>query len=179
MIDQLKKKIRKEIKEIKLRYSFEQKNELSIGIFNRLEQEPAFIKAKTIMLYWSMKDEVHTHDFVYKWANKKQIILPSVAGDNLILKEYKGLDQMSPGEGYGILEPEGPEFCNPKNIDLIIVPGIAFDKHNNRMGRGKAYYDKLLTSLNATKIGICFDFQLLETVPTDEHDIKMDLVITN
>ena len=64
-------------------------------------------------------------------------------------------------------------------IDLVIVPGIAFDKQNNRMGRGKAFYDGILNKLSGVKVGVCFRFQIVENVPTDEHDIKMNYVITN
>ncbi len=70
-------------------------------------------------------------------------------------------------------------FEEVDKIDLIIVPGIAFDKSLNRLGRGKAYYDKLLKDSKAIKIGVCFDFQLLESVPVDKYDVKMDLIITN
>lgn len=61
---------------------------------------------------------------------------------------------------------------------MIIVPGVAFDNNNNRLGRGKAYYDKLLKESKSYKVGVCFDFQLIEEVPVDEYDIKMDLIIS-
>jgi 5-formyltetrahydrofolate cyclo-ligase len=82
------------------------------------------------------------------------------------------------GENFGIPEPSGELFKDYNEIDLILVPGVAFDIENNRMGRGKAYYDKLLSSLKAFKLGVCFDFQLLQSVPTDEHDIKMDRILS-
>jgi 5-formyltetrahydrofolate cyclo-ligase len=172
-----KKRIRKEIRSLKQNYSLEQKKELSQSILEKVEMIPEFQEAKTVMLYWSMMDEVHTHDFVCKWAKQKRVILPCVKGDTLDLKVFKGMDHLVDGENFGIPEPDGPVFMEEEEIDLIVVPGVAFDKENNRMGRGKAYYDRLLKSLSAYKLGICFDFQLLDKVPVDEHDIKMNQVV--
>lgn len=176
-IDEQKKALRREIKILKSQLSLQEKKRISSTIFSRLESCETFQKANTIMLYWSMEDEVHTHDFVQKWATKKQIILPCVNGAHLELKIYQGTEHLVAGDRYGIPEPNGPLFTKPETIDLIVVPGVAFDRQNNRMGRGKAYYDKLLASVKAHKTGICFSFQLLETVPTDQYDIKMDEVI--
>lgn len=176
-IEEEKGRIRKKIRAVKQNYSFEQKKELSLPILKSLEQLPEFIQAKTVMLYWSMKDEVYTHDFVCKWANEKIVILPSVKGETLDLKIFEGEDHLVEGEHYGIPEPEGPVFMKEDEIDLILIPGIAFDREKNRMGRGKAYYDRLLQSLSSFKLGICFDFQVLDHVPIDEHDIKMDEIV--
>ena len=176
-INDQKRKIRKEIKLLKQNYSDLQRKEMSMPILEKLEQLPEFKRAQTVMLYWSMKDEVFSHDFIVKWAGKKRIILPCVKGSTLDLKVFNGMYHMIEGENYGIPEPDGPVFMEEHEIDLILIPGIAFDKQNNRMGRGKAYYDKLLNSLSAYKVGICFDFQILDFIPTDEHDIKMDTVV--
>ena len=129
------------------------------------------------MAYWSMPDEVFTHDFVLKWFNEKIMILPVVKGNDLELRVFSGIQNMSIGEAYDIEEPVGETFTRINEIDIIIVPGVAFDKNNNRLGRGKAYYDKLLKQTDAFKVGICFDIQYLENVPVDQHDVKMDLVI--
>jgi 5-formyltetrahydrofolate cyclo-ligase len=172
-----KKELRKKVKLLKGNYSTQQKRDLSEIILHKLEVDNRFINSNIVMLYWSMDDEVFTHNFVEKYYGKKRIILPVVDGDNLLLKEYKGKECLVAGDKYGILEPDGPVFETPELIDLIVVPGVAFDKDNNRMGRGKAYYDKFLRTSDATKIGICFNFQYFETVPTDIYDIKMDCVI--
>jgi len=174
-----KKEIRKEIKILKKEIAFQEKKNRSEQILSKVEKLSEFINAKTIMLYWSMEDEVHTHDFILKHANDKIIILPSVQGDKLVLKEFNGLESLVAGERYAISEPQGDEFIASEQIEFILVPGVAFDRSNNRMGRGKAYYDKTLVTLDAFKTGICFDFQLLDTVPTDEYDIPMDMVISD
>ncbi|MBI9032972.1 MAG: 5-formyltetrahydrofolate cyclo-ligase [Bacteroidales bacterium] len=178
MVDQQKKEIRKQIRAIKKTISLEEKKQRSIAILEKLEQLEEFQKAKVVMLYWSMADEVFTHDFALKWVTQKRIILPAVDGSELRFKEFIGMDTMQEGEGFGIMEPVGADFDQAENIDLIVVPGVAFDLQYNRMGRGKAYYDKTLKKLNAFKVGVCFKFQLLNQVPVDQHDIKMDCIIT-
>lgn len=177
MIDDEKKFLRKKIRLKKEQFSFEEKKRKSEIIFSEVEKLDSFKKSEVIMLYWSMDDEVNTHDFVKKWSQKKQIILPSVNGDNLELKIFKGLNKLVSGQRYNILEPEGELFTQTDRIDVIFVPGVAFDENNNRMGRGKAYYDKLLLKTICIKIGLCFDFQFLDIIPTDKFDVKMDMVI--
>jgi 5-formyltetrahydrofolate cyclo-ligase len=179
MIDQQKKEIRKQIRILKYQVSFEDKKDRSENIFKKLEELDEFKKSEIVMLYWSMNDEVYTHDFIQKWADSKQIILPAVKGDELELKKFTGIDNLVSSEPFGIGEPSGEIFNHLNKIDLIVVPGIAFDKQYNRLGRGKAYYDKLLTTTKAHKIGVCFNFQLLDFVPVDVNDVKMDLVISD
>jgi len=178
MIDEEKKQIRREIRALKNAVSLEEKTSRSKEILEKVEQLPEFIAAKTVMLYWAMADEVQTSDFVIKWSASKRVILPCVNGNDLDLRVFRGEEDLVMGENFGIPEPSGELFTDYNEIDLILVPGVAFDIANNRMGRGKAYYDKLLSSLKAFKLGVCFDFQLLKSVPTDEHDIKMDRIVS-
>ena len=178
MIDEEKKRIRREIRTLKKAVTLEEKTSRSIAILDKVEHLPEFASAKTVMLYWAMADEVQTADFVIKWAASKRVILPCVNGNDLDLRVFRGEEDLIAGENFGIPEPSGQLFTAYDEIDLILVPGVAFDVENNRMGRGKAYYDKLLSSLKAFKLGICFDFQLLQSVPTDEHDIKMDRIVS-
>lgn len=178
MIDEEKKRIRREIRGLKNAVSLEEKMVRSKAILAKVEQLSEFAAAKTVMFYWAMTDEVQTSDFVVKWAASKRVILPCVNGSDLDLRVFRGVEDLMEGENFGIPEPSGNLFTDYDEIDLILVPGVAFDVDNNRMGRGKAYYDKLLLSLKAFKLGVCFDFQLLKSVPTDEHDIKMDRIVS-
>ena len=180
--NKIKNNLRKKIKKIKNNYSKHDKKLKSDYIFNLLEKNINFTKSKTIFVYWAMDDEVDTRDFILKWSEKgKRIILPSIDGDNLVLKEFKGFQELKEDENYGILEPVGSLFTDYNEIDIAIIPGIAFDNNFNRMGRGKGFYDKILSSLksnnNCHLLGICFDFQIVENVPTEQHDIKMNNVI--
>lgn len=173
-----KKQLRKQIRERKKEFSLPEKIELSRPVFEKIEKEELFKEAKVVLLYYSMDDEVYTHDFVEKHYKTKTILLPCVDGDDLILRQYLGIESMKAGEQFGILEPVGKEFNDLEKIDLMIIPGVAFDKEKNRLGRGRGFYDRLLKTVNATKIGVCFDFQIVEQVPTEDFDVKMDVVIS-
>lgn len=174
-----KKKVRKQMRELKRQYSADDKKKKSVTVWEQLEKELAFREARTVLAYWSMDDEVFTHDFVQKWAGDKTVLLPCVKGDELEIRYFESVGQLNPGASFGILEPVG-ELCEDLDkIDLIIVPGVAFDGKNNRLGRGKGYYDKILKRTRAGKVGVCFDFQFIEDVPTDEYDVRMDNVIVS
>ena len=93
------------------------------------------------------------------------------------LSYINSMDDMKKG-AYGILEPKTVRKADENNIDVILVPGLAFDRNGGRMGFGKGYYDRLLESSKAVKIGLCYDFQILEKIPTESHDVPMNFVIT-
>jgi 5-formyltetrahydrofolate cyclo-ligase len=171
--------VRKQMRDLKRQLSPEEKLRRSKAILQRLEPLPLFAEAKVVLLYWSMADEVQTHDFVNKWYKDKVVLLPCVQGDDLVLRQYSGPDCMVAGEQFGIGEPQGPEWTDLDKVDLIIVPGVAFDSHGNRMGRGRGFYDRLLKSTpNAVKVGVAFDFQLLDRIPVEPHDVPMDCVLS-
>lgn len=150
----------------------------SAKILAALEAHPAFRAAHTVLLYHSLPDEVDTHDFIREWSDKKQILLPVVVGDDLELRIYTGPEDLATGS-YGIEEPTGELFTDYTSIDFIAVPGVAFDRNGNRLGRGKGYYDRLLPRIpSAYKAGICFPFQIVEEVPAEPFDIRMDEIIT-
>jgi 5-formyltetrahydrofolate cyclo-ligase len=174
-----KKALRKEIKKLKSTLTPAERKVRSDIVMEKIEDSAFFKKASTIFIFWSMDDEIDTKDLIIKWRDRKKFILPAINGDELHLKEFTGEHKLKSGDQYSIPEPEGIPFDNFDSIDLAIVPGIAFDKENNRMGRGKAYYDKTLSRLKgkARLIGICYDFQMVEKVPVEPHDIKMDGVI--
>lgn len=173
-----KKMIRQVISKIKKEIPLEEKISRSISILRKIEKDPFFHQAKILLAYWSLPDEVQTHGFVVKWSQSKRIILPVVDGDNLRLKEFRGTHNLITGQKYRIPEPSGDEFKEIETIELAIIPGVAFDRHGNRLGRGKAYYDKLLPGLDAMKYGVCFDFQLMDKLPANTCDVRMNKVFT-
>ena len=173
-----KQELRKQIRAAKKAVPFCDKCTLSIPIMQQVEQLSQFQKATVVLLYWSMEDEVQTHDFVRRWFGQKVILLPCVDGDDLRLRQYTGEACMKTGEQFGIGEPSGPEYTDLEKVELIIVPGVAFDRHRNRMGRGRGFYDRLLKSTpNAYKVGVGFEFQLADNVPVEPFDVAMDKVI--
>ncbi len=175
-----KKQIRKFIAAKK---KFMPKSELqnrSDVIMKEIELSQEFIAAKTILAYWSMPDEVQTHQFIEKWNDVKNFLLPQVDGDNLKVRVYEGPKSFKKNPSFNVYEPTGKEEKNLNKIDLVIVPGIAFDRKNNRLGRGKGYYDRFLTKVKkAVKMGVAFDFQLVREIPVDKTDVPVDLVITD
>lgn len=172
-----KKELRRWIAQEKTRYCDSTLQALSAEILAHLEANSVFKEAQTLLLYHSLKDEVQTHSFIEKWSGKKRIVLPVVVGEVLELRRYTGPDDLVIGP-YGIAEPVGEPFTDYTMIDLAVVPGVAFDVEGHRLGRGKGYYDKLLPHIPASKLGICFPFQLVEEVPAEAFDICMDAIIT-
>ena len=146
------------------------------SVFAQIEQLQQFKAATDIAVYWSLDDEIDTHHFIEKWFNRKRLWLPVVVGDDLIFKQFEGTDRMTAG-AFGILEPTGRQLDNVAQIGLIIVPGVAFDLQNNRMGRGRGFYDRLLANSRAYKIGAAYSCQIFSQIPTEETDISMDLVV--
>ncbi len=171
-----KKELRLHIKTLKKQHSKDELKRQSELILEKLENHKSFIEAKTVMLYSSLPDEVQTHDFLAKWRNEKKIILPTVVGDDIIPVELTKDTDFAIGD-FNILEPQNEAYTG--TYDLIVVPGVAFDKNGNRLGRGKGYYDRFLCKhLEVKRIGICFDFQFVDEVPTEDNDIKMHEVLT-
>ena len=133
------------------------------------------------MAYYSLPDEVNTHSLIDDLVSEgKTVLLPKVMGvDTMELRRYTGRDDLQEGV-YHILEPVGKPFTDYAAIDLILVPGLAFDAAGHRLGRGRGYYDRFLHSrvgFYCVKIGICFDFQKVDEVPVDAFDIPVDKVI--
>lgn len=173
-----KKRIRKEISILKKQMSEMQRTQFSLQLQNRIENHPRFKSAKTVLLYSALPDEPETKKLINRWHDTKKILLPVVVGEELVLKEYEGENLMKTG-AFGIKEPQGKDFNDYLSIDLAIIPGVAFDQELNRLGRGKGYYDRLLLhpDIKAYKMGCCFPFQIVQRVPAEPHDFKMDEVI--
>ncbi len=171
-----KKELRANIKLLKKQHTKEQLLEQSELILAKLERHPVFRNARIVMLYSALPDEVQTQAFLEKWRHEKKIILPTVVGDDIIPVELAENTGFAVGD-FNILEPQNEPYTG--GYDLIVVPGVAFDRNGNRIGRGRGYYDRFLCKhLDVKRIGICFDFQLVDKVPTEPNDIKMDEVIS-
>ena len=169
--------IRKDIAARKKNVSEDITIELSRKICARITQTEIFQNAGCIALYYALNDEVQTSELIEEWYEKKKIVLPVITGENINFHIYKGKESLNTG-ALGISEPSATEAIPPEKINLFIVPGVAFDRKRNRLGRGKGYYDRYLASCSNPIIGVCFDFQLTETIPSEKHDVKMDMVIT-
>lgn len=146
-------------------------------VFSRLERTAAFLLADKILLYHSLPDELSTRSFLEKWHSRKHFYLPRVNGVNLDILPYDN-SRMHIG-AFNIEEPTGDDLTDISEIELIVTPGVAYDRNGNRVGRGKGYYDRLLAETRAVKIGVGYDFQLIDDdIETDGHDVQVDIIIT-
>ncbi|MBR0180951.1 MAG: 5-formyltetrahydrofolate cyclo-ligase [Prevotella sp.] len=174
----LKKELRKHIREIKRQFSQQQLEELSLPIITRLKSR--LTDAKTILAYYSLPDEVDTRQLLDDLvAEGKTVLLPKVVDDeNMEIRRYTGRQDLREGILH-LMEPVGEPFTAYEDIDIVVVPGLAFDAAGHRLGRGRGYYDRFFTlhSLLFTTIGVCFDFQKVAEVPVDEYDFPVDEVI--
>lgn len=172
-----KQQLRAAIRAAKARYTPGQLAEASREVLALLEAHPRFAGARTVLLYHALPDEVQTRPLIEQWCTRKRILLPVVQADRLELRLYTPHTLLRPGP-FGIGEPDGQAWTDYEAIDLAVVPGMAFDGHGSRLGRGKGYYDRLLPQLAAYKIGICFGFQLVSNLPVTPADVAMDEVLS-
>lgn len=141
---------------------------------------PRWQSAQVVLLYHALPDEPDLQRLLDKAVSEgKQVLLPVVVNDDLVLKRYKGYNSLREG-AFHILEPTGRSFPQSRyaEIDLALVPGMAFDREGRRLGRGRGYYDRLLPRIPyAYKLGVCFPFQLLPVLSSEPHDIPVNEVI--
>lgn len=141
---------------------------------------PILSDATTVMVYLSSFNEPNTMEIIHylkKIGIKIVVPISNTDTHTISLSYIRDTDDLTKG-AYGILEPKFPILANSDDIDAVLVPGIAFSKNGDRLGFGKGYYDKFLADFKGTKIGICYDFQILDDIPSSAHDIKMDVIIT-
>lgn len=165
---------------MKCRHSRASLLEMSEIIMRRLENHMLFKSAQTVLLFHSLPDEPCTHDLILRTAATKNVILPVVVSEtDLELRRFRSENLMKRG-AFNIFEPTGEAFEDFSEIDLAVIPGVAFDENGNRLGRGRGYYDRLLERLKpfgVPTLGMCFDFQKLPHIPSEPHDIRVDFVL--
>lgn len=179
-----KKAIREEAH--KLRNELPEKDALSLGICQTLTSSPEYQKASTVLWYLDARSEVRTRHYIpTALQGSKKIVVPYCVDGFLQLFRLKTMDDLTVGM-YKILEPklelrDKPDYrVEVQDLDLIVVPGVAFDTRGARMGHGFGYYDKLLehARTDAPLIALAFECQLFPEIPTAPHDIFMDKLIT-
>lgn len=179
MTYQDKKLLRKEIRRRVQKYSPSILVDMSQPVIKRMMDREDVVNSEVVLMYYSLPDEVYSHEAIQTLASMgKNVLLPVVVdGENLELREFDAYDSMEQG-AFNIMEPVGRRFLNYDEIDVAVIPGLAFDRKGGRLGRGKGYYDRLLSKLpDCRKLGMCFDFQMVDVVPAEAHDIKMDDII--
>ncbi len=160
------------------RLSKEEIIEKSKKIKEKLFNSEEYKKAKTIMLYVSFGSEVDTINIIKESLKNKTVCVPVIKEDNMIASLINNIKELNKKNKYNILEPSKIKKIDKKDIDLVIVPGVVFDKQNHRIGYGKGYYDAFLKGYKGKTIGLAFNLQILEIIPKDEWDIRLDKIIS-
>lgn len=158
---------------------------MSVRVKEKLFSLDEFEESKTLSLYVAIDNEVGTIDMIRDALDRgKRVTVPCTRGrdKSLLLSEVRDVEKELTPQKLGILEPK-KEYLRvvPYNeIDLMIVPGVAFDEEGGRLGYGGGYYDKLLTNLNRSirTVGLAFELQMVEKVPQGSHDVFVDKIVT-
>lgn len=169
--------IRRQVRARKTMLDDNEKLAAAKRVFDTVRNMAAYTMAKNVLLYHSLADELSTREFIGACAGSKNFFLPRVNGLDLEILPYNRT-RMHLG-AFHIEEPDGDDLADIDSIDLVIVPAVAYDRRGNRIGRGKGYYDRLLSRSHAITIGVCYSFQLFDEFETEEHDIPVDFVVTD
>jgi len=176
----MKNEIRKQNKHIRAAMSKEEiaiKSTSAVRIFLASDY---YKNSNQLMLYMPLGNEVDTTEILNtSFRDGKKVVLPvtdKTSGE--ITPFYVSQDTKLIKGAFSVIEPAGTKIADMTKTDVILVPGIAFDKTGNRVGFGKGCYDRFLKQSPATLIGFCYKFQVCEAIPAEEHDVKMNNIIT-
>lgn len=169
--------------EMKVKRRFMKKNEVAEKSHKAAEfflNSEIYKSARVIMLYMPLGNEADTSEIIKRaFEDGKSLVLPVTNEETgkitpVAFEENTFLEK----GGFSVAEPKNSVEIKKSEIDAVIVPGIAFDKNGARVGFGKGCYDMFLADSRATKVGLCYEFQVFEEIPADLHDVKMDFILT-
>ncbi|MBN2087767.1 5-formyltetrahydrofolate cyclo-ligase [Candidatus Peregrinibacteria bacterium] len=176
-----KKEIRSKLLEIRRSLPIVQRNQKSKVICDKLEELAVFQNSDHILFYYSFDTEVDTIPIINKYVKEKRIYLPRLISENqFVALPFHNFDTLKQSS-FQIPEPikKEDEESYESRLDLIIVPGVGFDKNGNRIGMGKGYYDRYLAKLPHTpKVALAFENQVLESIPKEKYDESVNIIIT-
>ena len=156
------------------------RREKSALILKILLSEKVFSDASSVALYFPVNGEVDTREIFKKCVDlEKKVFFPKTLGSDLVFLRTRNIEELTPG-AFAIPEPpaEAERACGDE-LDLVLVPGVAFDFSGNRIGYGKGFYDRFLKDIpRQIRFGLAYRFQVLESVPSDETDVKTGRIIT-
>ena len=177
MISTKKRDIRRSVRSEIAKLSADEKQMLSAQIFSKLSTSSIIEEASVIALFISLSDEPQTAEFIeHLLLKKKRIVVPRIEGEEM---NFYDISEGVERGAFGIMEPISKEPIEPSEIDVMVVPGVAFTSNGLRCGRGKGFYDKYLSrnGFRAYTIGVCYPCQIVEELPVEEHDKRMESVI--
>lgn len=173
-----KYEIRKDIKTKREKLEYNCCRKMSNQALEKLFSLEEYIAADTIYMYVATRGEVDTKNLIMQACfHGKEVAVPKIEDGVMNFYSITSFEDLSVGY-FGILEPNTKKI--PKTPDIVIVPGVAFSKSKERLGYGGGFYDRFFYDkhTNIIKIALSFEFQILEKLPVEEHDIKMDMIIT-
>ena len=147
---------------------------LSASLEKLLRNYPLWQSSARIAAFSALSGEP---DVIDPWPKEKRVALPRISDANLTFHWVTCREELRPGR-FGILEPPAEASEAGNGFDLILVPGLAFDLQGGRLGRGKGYYDRFLSTASGLRAGVCFEDQIVEAIPGEPHDVRMDFVVT-
>lgn len=153
---------------------------LSLRIQQRLMATAEYLAADTLALYSPILNEVFTEEIFHDAIRRgKRAVYPRVGETGLEFVQVQSRRELRRG-AFGILEPSGVDPVPLREIGLLVVPGVAFDRAGYRLGYGKGFYDRALhrREERGSLVGLGFEFQLISMLPTETHDVRMDLIVT-
>ena len=178
-----KRTMRKSVLATRRSCSSKEINNESYKICNLLTQMPIFDQSSNIMLYLAMDDEVNVDIIIdYCFKNSKNVAVPEITDVNGMMKAVLLSDWQEISIGaFGIRSVNVNEktYMDSEKLDIIIVPAVAYNNYGARLGRGRGFYDRFMSrTLNAVKIGVALSCQMISEIPSEEHDILVDYIIT-
>jgi 5-formyltetrahydrofolate cyclo-ligase len=154
-----------------------QARQWSSRIREALYSLPEFQLAKSCLIYVSKGNETFTHDIIEENLKRKRVCVPFTTKEKIIPSLINFFDELKPG-AFGILEPKRVVEFPMHEIDVVIVPGVAFDEKGNRLGYGRGYFDRFLRWVDCLKIALAYEMQIADRIPQGKGDVKMDFLVT-
>lgn len=154
----------------------------SSRLAERVVALPEFKRAAVVCCYLALPGEVQTQAILEAgWLAGKRIAVPCARDDGEYMPAWVTPDEPLASARFAVRQPASPHWAKPDRFDLVLVPGVAFSKTGGRLGHGRGYYDRMLARLGARlecRAGLCFDWQIAPELPVADHDVGMDLVVT-
>ena len=172
-----KSALRKHLLEKRDEISAELREILSKKIHQNVKRLSSYTSSQNVACYFPIGSEVNTHDIMLDILNQnKCLLLPRIENESLVFYIIPSLEKLEKGN-FGIMEPK--DSCKKaKKIDCVLIPTVGVSKSGIRLGYGKGYYDKFLSSTSTVKISLTYSKQIVKSIPSDSHDIRMNWVVT-
>jgi len=172
-----KSALRKHLLEKRDATSAELRYIVSEKIHENLKKNSSFINSQNIACYFPIGSEINTYDIMLDiLGQNKNLLLPRIVNDNLQFCIVSNLEKLEKGN-FEIMEPK--DSCKKaEKINCVLIPTVGVSKSGVRLGYGKGYYDRFLSSTDAVKISLTYSKQIVKSIPSDSHDIKIDWIVT-